>query len=1265
MGKLSKKLVMLITTAVVSSSFILTTVSPVIASAATTVSTTDSTQTQQVAATSSSNLQANSIQDGVILHAWCWSFNQIKAHLADIAAAGYTAIQTSPAQACAEGASGTDTSLTNTLAHPTWYYHYQPTYYTLGNYQLGTADEFKTMCTEAHKYGLKIVVDVVGNHLADIGSQYIDSDLLSHVHTAGKVTDWTNRYQVTQGKVIGMLDVDTSSSVVQNKMISYLNTLSDDGADGFRFDAAKSIELPTETAAGAVTSTYWTNIINAIKSKNSNAFIYGEVLQGDEPGTNFPGYAKIMDVTGSTYSWYVRSAVGYAVWEDASNVLHSGDGAVNGAITPTINDGLIGKYVEGQVNDGSIPNSKVVTFVETHDTYANGGASRSMSQNQIQLAWAMVAARAGSVPLYFNRPSSANFNTTNNYLNPQGEPYKTIGQAGSDDYKQTNVVEINKFHNAMSKAKAGETVSRINNNKVMKVERGNAGVVLVNVGDSASISTSTSLPNGTYTNRAANGGTFTVSNGTLTGTLNGSSMAILYQDNVVVTPSATISQQGGSFTGDSLSLTLGLSNATSGTYTIGSNSAKTFTGTTTISIGSDLTVGQSVTVKITATDGTTTTPYSYTFTKAATPVYTADVYFVKPSTWGSNIYVYAYSGTTSIAKWPGTAMKDEGNGTYSYDLPDNWTGKVIFTDGTNQYPVSGQPGLDYTAGTIMKYENGNWIAVTPSNVLALSSLTANKDTATVGDAVTFTAKATGGTTPYTYSYSISDGTTLTTATDGTATWTTKTAGTYAVTAKVTDKAGATQTKTLSYTVKPQGQTSSADVYCVKPSNWGSSLYVYAYNASGSVAKWPGTLMKDEGNGLYSYDLPDNWTGKIIFNDGGSNQYPASGQPGLDYTAGTTMKYENGKWEAYSTVFTLNSLTADKATCNKGETVTFTAKATGGTTPYTYSYSVSNGTTSTALTAAADGTATWTPTAGGTYTITATVKDATGATQTKTLSSYIVTVDETKPNIDSITGVVSGSNYVYTVNASGGKVGTNLLFYKFYIVNSDGTETIGQNYSLSNTFTTTSKKIRVIVQNSNNDEVTQTYEYSVPKTLSVSATVNPDSTQGVNKVVTVTGTASNVTGTANYKFVVKDANGTAVKSQEYSTSNVFSWTPTVAGTYTIAVSAKDSNGQATVTKNYTVTQDPVTELTITSLSTKQVSPQKVGTQIRIQTIATGTGTLKYRYVVTKNAVKTFTTNFSSSKYGYWTPTETGTYTIYVFVKDSTGKTISKSIRYTIK
>ena len=78
----------------------------------------------------------------IIMHAWTWSFNTIREHLQEIKDGGFTIVQTSPINECKVGEDGGR----QLFGHGKWYYHYQPTDWTIGNYQLGTRDEFKALC---------------------------------------------------------------------------------------------------------------------------------------------------------------------------------------------------------------------------------------------------------------------------------------------------------------------------------------------------------------------------------------------------------------------------------------------------------------------------------------------------------------------------------------------------------------------------------------------------------------------------------------------------------------------------------------------------------------------------------------------------------------------------------------------------------------------------------------------------------------------------------------------------------------------------------------------------------------------------------------------------------------------------------------------------------------------------------------------------------------------------------------------------------------
>ena len=225
---------------------------------------------------------SETIEGGAILHCWCWNFNTIKEKMPEIAAAGFSAIQTSP---ICEVNNGGDGSLTIS-GGDNWWWHYQPTDYKIGNYQFGTEAEFKEMCDEAHSYGIKVIVDSVLNHT----TAYYDkiSDNIKNLpggafHPMGDEREpgqnWSevDRYEETQYDLSGLYELNTQNKAVQEYIRSFLETCVVNGADGFRYDAAKLIELPDDTSekyGNDFAGDFWPTIL-----QNGACFQYGEDLQ--------------------------------------------------------------------------------------------------------------------------------------------------------------------------------------------------------------------------------------------------------------------------------------------------------------------------------------------------------------------------------------------------------------------------------------------------------------------------------------------------------------------------------------------------------------------------------------------------------------------------------------------------------------------------------------------------------------------------------------------------------------------------------------------------------------------------------------------------------------------------------------------------------------------------------------------------------------------------------------------------------------------------
>lgn len=586
------------------------------------------------------------VGDGVMLHAFNWSYNTIKENLPAIAAAGYTTVQTSPVQQPKDYSTSGDVT-------GQWWKLYQPISFHIAEESwLGTKDDLKSLCDEADKYGIKIICDIVSNHIANA-----DEDRPNVVSNQVKKYEpefykkrktYTRTYKgdandssvqaVVQGHVSKCPDLVTNDTAVQGYIINLLKECIDCGVDGFRFDAAKHIETEDD---GEYASDYWKNITTSASSyytqkTGDDLYIYGEILNNCGADRSYSSYTKYINVT---------------------------DNKTGDAVLYNVTKGKASTATNAKYKSG-VAASNAVLWAESHDTYEGSSGSSGfsntagISDENVVKAWAIVASRKDSTALFFARPGTA-----------------LMGNVSTDStYKSTAVSEINKFHNLF----VGQSEKLGSSGDIAYVARGTSGIVLSNCnGTNASVSISgTGLADGKYTDTVS-GAEFTVANGVLTGSIGNTGVAVVY--NGTTTPKAINSvESGSSFKGDTMTLTLSLENATSGTYCLDDSTPVKFTGTTSIRIGSDYKPGETINLTVTATDGVKTSSMVYKYTKSTAQESGVYVFF-NPATkkgWSAPYQVYIYDETTNKgtvyknANWPGEAMTlDPATGYYYYEVP--------------------------------------------------------------------------------------------------------------------------------------------------------------------------------------------------------------------------------------------------------------------------------------------------------------------------------------------------------------------------------------------------------------------------------------------------------------------------------------------------------------------------------------------------------------------------------------------------------------------
>jgi SprB repeat len=497
---------------------------------------------------------------------------------------------------------------------------------------------------------------------------------------------------------------------------------------------------------------------------------------------------------------------------------------------------------------------------------------------------------------------------------------------------------------------------------------------------------------------------------------------------------------------------------------------------------------------------------------------------------------------------------------------NNGSATVIASGGTSPYTYSWNTNPVQTTTTANNLAAGTYtasvtdasgcsktVSVTITQPTALSAIISSSSNVKCfgGNTGSATVSASGGTSPYTYSWNTSPVQTTVTASN-------LAAGTYTV--SITDASGCNKTVNVSITQPPilaasvssqnnikcnGGNTGSATVSV----SGGTTPYTYSWNTS------PAQTTATANNlavGTYTANITDAM--------------------GCRNSVNVTI---------IQSLFSVNINSSINVKCNGGNTGSTTVSASGGTSPYTYSWNTSPVQT----------TATASDLTAGTYTVT--VTDALGCN--KSINATI-----TQPSVLSVS-ISSSSNVkcngVSTGSATVGVSGGTLPYSYSWNTNPVQTTAIANNLAAG------------------------TYTASVTDASGCSKTVSVTITQPTALSASISRSTNikcfgNNTGLAT----VSASGGTSPYTYSWNTSPVQTTVTAsnlAAGTYTVSIT--DASG-CNKTVNATITQPPILAASVSSQNNVKCNGGNTGSA----TVSASGGTSPYTYSWNTSPVQTTVT-----------------------------------------
>ncbi len=691
------------------------------------------------AASSSLYTLADSVDEGVILQAWNWSYANVEANLEKLASLGFTTIQVSPPSIIKAETKGINVYY-GSSGTTGWWMFYQPAGFTLNTLEdnaLGTVDELKSLTSKAHELGMRIIADGVINHL---GTNQGEDGTYTYNGTTYSFTDgYDENGTARDGKTI--LRVTAEAYKYEPEILAaeafhpYFNTIYLENNDTVSYYISNLPDYIKYKSYGVVSSDY---------NQSGTAEYHSTFDQTQGSISNLPDLDTSTDVVQTAILDYFKECVDagidgfridaakhietpddpvgiasdfwpnvfyganeYALETTGEELFYYGEILNNCGIDRPFSRYL--KYIEitdsstyyGQFNaiggspssygssySGGMDASNAITWSESHDIYMDyyNWGQNVPTENVINKRWALAAARDNTA-MYFARPSDV---------------YSTkLGDADITGWANTEVAAVNKFHTVMS----GESEYISASGSFAINERGTTGVVIVNcTGNATDINnlTMNRLQDGTYTDHVS-GNTFVCKDGKLSGTMGNTGIVVLYKDNV---PKVGSSVESGNYNTDTQKVKLSAKNVDYATYAINGEVQGRYESGTTVTIGSasdaygatyELAVYGYNNDKLVAVN-------VYTYTK----IEKESTYFVSAESSWSTVYCYAW-GNGENAAWPGQAMTKLANGNWYIELDGNYTNLIFNNNSEQTADLSISESTHYVL-------NGTTVVSTTSNV---------------------------------------------------------------------------------------------------------------------------------------------------------------------------------------------------------------------------------------------------------------------------------------------------------------------------------------------------------------------------------------------------------------------------------------------------------------------------------------------------------------------------------------------------------------------